>query len=366
MACRECHLAKTKCDNKSNPCVRCAKLSLKCVRHMSRQGHGRKERRRRSPGKTEEQQQLDAKKKAATAAPIVRLEDDVAKRTCKLAPGHYGLNSLIRTWIGYAITRRSTSLMTRAFALANKCGISMDQILCGDHDFPGEGPMEFLAKTLLKPGSQQVATGKRLTLTEVPQILLDAVNCSSKETEQRHPENRWVYMRERMGGTDRHYVSRAFERDVVSWQTIQDTWKANRTEVFGLWLPTWEEKLKYSQGLIHQFSLHNVKGIPLAPARIAGTKIRLATSEVVDVECIVCGYFHTLDHGYLWLEYSQPIPDEERFPVTKEYSAKELEPLSKFSAEELEPLSSADDKLDFWVNIDEFEWTSELEEIMNV
>ena len=159
MACRECHLAKVKCDNTQHPCVRCAKRSLKCVPHLSRQGHGRKERR---PHRA-----ADAKV-STKKAKVERLEDDVSNHTWKLGPGHYGLHYVIRFWLSMSITRRSIPLLGKACGLASKSGITMDEILSGDHPFRGDSGTSYMEKILTQPAVEQTVVGSRMLLEEIP------------------------------------------------------------------------------------------------------------------------------------------------------------------------------------------------------
>lgn len=350
MACRECHLAKVKCDNsKQIPCARCVKRSLKCVRHMSRQGHGRKERRR----------QRDADKAVAPLKQprAQRVEDGVASRTWQLGPGHYGLHFTIRMWISYAVSRKSLSLMGKACALATKCGITMDELLSGDNDFTEDTGMGYLDQVITLPAAKQVVVGGRVPLTEIPADLRQALAMYDhpKGRERHNPENRWIIIRQRQGGMSRWYVSAAFERDIVSWETINETFRTNSTEVKSLWLPEWEEKLKWTQGFIHQVSLHNVQGIAPCPTRAPRAKLKLASGDIEEVECLTCLHIPDPNGGFMATEYRQPVLCEEiNIPVVKTPQSS-----SPRGAAVVTETSS----MDLWNTLDEFQWTDELEEL---
>jgi len=116
MACRECHLAKVKCDKSTLPCVRCANLGLECVEHVSRQGQGRKKRRRGA--------QSNSKSDRVEEGVLRMMPRDQSWRN------HYGIHFVIRHWVAIAFSRRSFSLLRMASTLANDTGITMGRY-CG-------------------------------------------------------------------------------------------------------------------------------------------------------------------------------------------------------------------------------------------
>ena len=328
MACRECHFAKEKCEKTSIPCARCARLSLKCVPHQSKQGRGKKPRK---------------KEKSSTH---YLAEDSIAENTCQLGSKHYGLHFVIRHWIAYAISRRSFSLLAKASALASKCAISMDQVLCGENDFDaavvsmdGNRMMTFLPSMILKPGREQHVGADPLALSEVPDNLLEAIDYCRPGSLQ-HPGTRLIVIREVKCGLSRYYLSAAMQRDVVSWQRVQDTWKANLMEVKDLWLPK-EEKQKYNRGLVEQIALHQNPYTRPKPGRTSSTKIFLASKKVIDVECKQCLTIANLDHAFFSIEYI-PAAGEKKVHSDSEQSGDNLLASLMDNADDLESASELD------------------------
>ena len=284
------------------------------------------------------------------------LEDEVACGTLALGPDHYGLNFVLRHWVAFAISRRSFRLLSKASALAAQSNISMDQILCGENNFDVEvtgldRKMNYLESVLLTPARDQQTSGEPLQLSEIPNHILEAIECFTHEA-RRSVDHRWMLMREIYCGTSRHYVSPSFERDIASWHAIHETWKANRSEVKSLWLPT-DENIKYSQGFIQQVSLHNLPNTPPKPTRTAKTRIRLKSSVEVEVECVVCLSIINLDHAYWYYEYFIPSSGVDDGKIDKKRSPAD---------DVLGPISP--DDLAFWENLDEFKWNEELDELL--
>ena len=80
--------------------------------------------------------------RSSSAANLMTPEDAIGNhiaRACAKRSGkklmslknHYGLQCQIREWISMSLARRSFALLAKASALANRCGIHMDRILCG-------------------------------------------------------------------------------------------------------------------------------------------------------------------------------------------------------------------------------------------
>lgn len=303
MACQACRKAKVKCDSKEkgddSSCARCTRLSLECVPHVSRQGQGPKKRKRKAQTTTRNENTIEA---------------EVVEQTSKLGSNHYGLHFVIRHWVSIALTRRSFSLLDRASSLACRCGINMDQIFCGDNEFPvaatsidGNRMMSFLPTIILKPSREQVVGGAPLLLSEVPNDMLEAIDCLP--TAARNPENRWITIREMKCGVSRYYVSTAMQKDIVPWTQVQDTWEANEKEVNDLWLPK-EEKPKFSRGFNQQIAIHKNPFTQPKPTSIKNTRIRLADGKEVDVDCCLCLKVVNLDQAFLSIEYYVREPQE--------------------------------------------------------
>eukprot|EP00173_Palmaria_palmata_P005428 Plantae.Rhodophyta-Palmaria_palmata.ctg9638.p1 GENE.Plantae.Rhodophyta-Palmaria_palmata.ctg9638~~Plantae.Rhodophyta-Palmaria_palmata.ctg9638.p1 ORF type:complete len:252 (-),score=28.56 Plantae.Rhodophyta-Palmaria_palmata.ctg9638:233-955(-) len=233
----------------------------------------------------------------------------------------------------------------------------MDEILSGDHPFRGDSGTSYMEKILTQPAVEQTVVGSRMLLEEIPMDLHKAVEMCKYlpgREDRYNVENRWILVAKRVGGVMRFYVSAAFERDIVSWETINETYRENKKALKDLYLPDMQEKLKWTQGWIHQLSLHNVQGIAPCATKTPPSKIILATGEVVDVECLACLKIVNLEEGYIWNEYMQP-------PTCEEV----VEPSSRLPTTD-GVMMTADNMLfseSLWDTLDEFRWTDDLEEL---
>jgi hypothetical protein len=296
---------------------------MECVPHLSRQGQGTKRR-----------------------LPASNLEDEVVVRASNLGPSHYGVHFLIRHWVSLAITRRSFSLLGKASALATKCRITLDQILCGENDFPLQATgvhrdMQFLQQVMLKPARLQVTSGDRLQWSDLPKDLLQAIGCSDDNPPHQNPDNRWICVREMKCGKTQFCVSNAFDRDIASWTDMEAVWRANQQAVIDLWIPP-KEEIKYIKALIQQMSLHKEPGIHTVPTRIPATKVRLASKKIQDAQLLLHLAIVNLDHAYGTVEYL--LSHEETMPP-------------KPTSDEIEETS-------FWENLEPFEWTGEFDDLL--
>eukprot|EP00562_Extubocellulus_spinifer_P008433 CAMPEP_0178503832 /NCGR_PEP_ID=MMETSP0696-20121128/18256_1 /TAXON_ID=265572 /ORGANISM="Extubocellulus spinifer, Strain CCMP396" /LENGTH=531 /DNA_ID=CAMNT_0020132999 /DNA_START=323 /DNA_END=1918 /DNA_ORIENTATION=- len=241
-ACTNCHSAKVRCDF-NTPCERCVRLNKTCVPHVSRQGRGSKKR------KNQRQQQQDGgtvaskggktngndadkadtgsgggagtgttstssksreakKKKKKRTLKSQPTEDVLCKSLVSIDPQHFGIRFLIRSWISFAIRRRSFALLSRAATLATRVGISMDDVMCAK-DYDGsfgstaengsdgtqqqqkkwhQGPVDFLYPALITPMDKQDVGDKRLLWSEIPSDLLASAGCCAKTAGLGHCE----------------------------------------------------------------------------------------------------------------------------------------------------------------------------------
>uniref|UniRef100_A0A7S1VGU3 Uncharacterized protein n=1 Tax=Grammatophora oceanica TaxID=210454 RepID=A0A7S1VGU3_9STRA len=176
------------------------------------------------------------------------------------------------------------------------------------------------------------------------------------EASSRNPDSRWVWIREMKCGTSRFYTSAAFSRDIATWESIQQTWKGNKKQVKDLWMSS-DEYRGYTQGFIHQISLHNSPDVPPTPTLMPTTRIRLRGRKgTVQVECAMCLHIVNLDHAYCFFEYFLPAPEP---------SFSEPIPAVQVSSQETMDDSLNDGVLDdFLDTIEEFEWNSENEQLL--
>ena len=229
VACVNCHTAKVKCSFGS-PCDRCARLGKMCIPHVSQQGRGKKTRKnkRKDGGAGSGKAAKAAKtKRGAAAGKKATLQQATEDVLCKslgsavamqFHPKHYGIRFLIRSWVSFAIRRRSFMLLSRAALLASRVGLTMDDVMCekdvamptdgeagadsavaaaaavaeaavaaasGTTPCTGskayhQGPVDFLYPALITPSDQQDLGNTRLRWSEIPSDLLASAGCCAK------------------------------------------------------------------------------------------------------------------------------------------------------------------------------------------
>ena len=256
--CSACHNAHIKCDQK-NPCSRCVRLSIDCIEHISNQGKGNKKRRR--PQETDSAAMLSQRAITDTKG-MVRSE-------------HFGLSALVRSWFATAVRRRSFGLLAKAALTAKKAGIPMNDMF---NEGAEDNGMAFFPSLILQ--SSPSVCGPRLKWSELPESLVRAAgavstkNSSSSESgsakaeDMSHLGSRWILIREINCGLSRYFTSPAFERDIVPWETIDQTFKANKQEVKSLLMvPSSETKSNYVDYLSHQISIHSKPNMPIRASK---------------------------------------------------------------------------------------------------
>ena len=192
-----------------------------------------------------------------------------------------------------SLVRRSFGLLGKAAALANRCGISMDRILCGvaddsedttevgieDHQYRlmMGGRMNYLLATLLEPRERQIVPLEErfMLLPRLPDPFLNLVgcqNCSSFLGNEMR--NRWIIIRETHCGVTRFYCSPAFERNVLSWTHISQIHEENLADINSL-IFVKDDFRKFLACNAHQISLHETEGMAPRSVHAPKTKIRL-------------------------------------------------------------------------------------------
>lgn len=173
----------------------------------------------------------------------------------------------------------------------------MDQVLCETEMQRG---MDFLCSFLLtKSAEQEVVDSNGLQLTNVPDILWEAIGCDSQDPSL---ERRWIFMREIYKGLSRYFCSPAFEENVVTRSQIEETYRSNTKPVVDLFLL---DRSVHTRGISHQISLYKTPGVaPLKPCRMSGVKLQTSNSDTpVDVDQILCLVIIDLDHTVYAVEY---------------------------------------------------------------
>jgi len=227
VACTNCHSAKVKCNFQS-PCDRCVRLEKTCIPHVSQQGRGKK---KRKVGEAKDGKKTKAARKPGAGGKrggkkslAQQATEDVLCKSLgsviamQFHPHHYGIRFLIRSWVSFAIRRRSFMLLSRAALLASRVGLSMDDVMCekdvvvtADGDAEGavveeavaaalaaasgstqascggggstsyhQDAVSFLYPALITPADQQDLGDTRLRWSEIPSDLLASVGCCAK------------------------------------------------------------------------------------------------------------------------------------------------------------------------------------------
>lgn len=211
------------------------RLNKTCVPHVSRQGRGKKKRKNQQEeedsgtvaskgggtngngvdkagtgsgggaGTSSSRSRMTRKKKRTVKGQPT--EDVLCKSLVSIDPQHFGIRFLIRSWISFAIRRRSFALLSRAATLATRVGISMDDIMCakgyvssiGSTTENGsdatkqqqkwhQGPVDFLYPALITPMDKQHLGDTRLLWSEIPSDLLASAGCCAKSAGLGHCE----------------------------------------------------------------------------------------------------------------------------------------------------------------------------------
>lgn len=279
-ACTECRAAKVKCDQ-IIPCSRCKRLSRVCVQHESKQGQ-------RNSSKRKRNHDVDASEDAVLSGELLACPS--------VQSDHFGLQYLVRSWVSMALRRRSFSLLSRAGTLAVRCGISMDQILCETETQRG---MDFLYPILLTETSKQkVVDSDGVKLDNVPESLWKAIDCNYEDPSL---ERRWILIREMKKGLSGYYCSPAFEENIMTRSSIEETYRSNQKPIVDLFLP---DRSTHTRGIAHQISLYKTPGVAPKPCRLSGVKLQTLKSVYpVDVDQIICLVIINIDHAIYSVEY---------------------------------------------------------------
>jgi len=227
--------------------------------------------------------------------------------SARLGPAHFGLRTMLRSWVATAIRKRSFALLGKAAKVALKCGISMDMLFCGENgngitkdDKSNQNGMSFLPPLLFQSAVQQIVIGPTMTFDEITPQLLHAVRCGSAVTSEGSTEgersiaNRWISVRSINRGVTRWYVTPAFDRTITSRRDVQsaaEEWHQQRKDndssqqsnrppqpkrefdVLDLFLPG-REKNRVLRMLMKQFAMYPKPDMPLRPSFLERVMIR--------------------------------------------------------------------------------------------
>ena len=217
VTCERCHKAKVKCSM-DTPCTRCLRLHEECIPRESK----RKRREISIDSKIEgRSKQAKANREPNGNGETGEVTISECEEINSNGSRHYGTNWVIRNWFATAFRRRSFSLLARAVTLANKCGITMDQILCG-HSFPPNRtfsgktePMDFLKPFLTMDRDTAHMTPPAVSWEEIPYTLRQRMLTHIRKDES-YIDCTWVLSITFAEGTCQYYLSKAMERDIAS------------------------------------------------------------------------------------------------------------------------------------------------------
>ena len=136
---------------------------------------------------------------------------------------NFGLMLLARRWLALGARRRSCEMVAKAFSLAARSNLPMDQLLDARATEELDAcSMGFLSPQLFtQAASQQQIVGMRMSVDEFPPDMVS----DGRKTPQTLSEG-WVIGREHDRGVERYFLSPAFERDIASLDEIIETYKS--------------------------------------------------------------------------------------------------------------------------------------------
>jgi len=256
-------------------------MNLECVPHASRQGQRKKRIKHIHEDGMQQSEDLN-------------IIDEVTGGS-----SHYGVHYLIRSWLSFAFTRRSFSLLSRAGKLAAACGIEMDDLL---------NTMSFLPPLLLLPKNEQEISGPPLSWEEIPSTFLTAIGCEHNiSIAPKYREHRWIWIREMKNGASRYLLTESLQRDFVSHAVVQETWVNNTKPVVDLFLDGDEQRSKHTKAFAHQVSLHSESNRTPECSRLSHVRVKTPSDTVVDCDQVSSLIIQSLDHAFYYVEY---IPRE--------------------------------------------------------
>jgi hypothetical protein len=301
--CVNCRKSKTRCVG-GYPCTRCTKRRLPCVPTESNFG------KRKRKAVTTKKRKRENQQETPTESFISNDAITNVKWSGRLDPKkHFGLNYLVRHWFSLAIRRRSTYLISRAFNLANQMGLSMDEMILPNINSKvsnNERAAERMARTtqlLLKKKSLQVVCLPRISFHQLPlpfQCILKRPSVSQSVDE------RWIIIRHDVDGQMGLFMSKAFERDICSFEVARETFIQNERTITSLWQPDHLMEQQQSidaKGLGALLCQNDTKsGLPVRPFYVRQC-IKTLHGEEVDVTLMSSLIIEDFCNGWIFKEY---------------------------------------------------------------
>ena len=256
------------------PCRRCMQRGTPCMPNRVG-GKGWAARKRGFPAAAAAAAPRKKARAGRKSVELLSVEDSVAQEIVKSRTSH-SLRWLICHWFALGTARRSTMLLSKAFGLAAKMGLSLDDMMgtggggetevlrmSEEEDsekyalpspasaFPSaaaspspspslssptaiSGSMAVYVQRLRKPLPPKDRVGPRMPFSKLPHHVTKKIKANGAEDTL---NERWVIVRHDIRGKVEFHVSEAFERDICSFHRIRNTFLANQTSVMSLWTP---------------------------------------------------------------------------------------------------------------------------------
>eukprot|EP00038_Savillea_parva_P013979 m.9753 g.9753 ORF g.9753 m.9753 type:complete len:533 (-) comp2671_c0_seq2:285-1883(-) len=287
--CIACRSSKVKCDL-NTPCGRCSRLDIVCEpTPPSRRGlPGQRQRKRRKVQANNTVESYVAGPRVASDEHILVTSSTEGLLPCPKNPScqpHAGLLQLAQSWISIGSSRRSCELISKAFALAARGNISLDDLLDaqGDGVTPG-GSFTFLAPILFSPKDKHRSIiGPPLSATDFPADVCRMVGSSHQDMIS--GKGKWTHCRMFDMGQLRFWGSPSFERDIVTTAVVNETFIKNEFPVFNLFIPE-KERPRLLHAMGSQFRLYESRDKPPPPTGLR-TKILRRDGREVDVDMLL-------------------------------------------------------------------------------
>jgi hypothetical protein len=364
-ACEGCHKAKVKCDlraeinnatSSTSSCSRCQRLSIVCVRRISRQGqrpnnttsnttsnttttnnnsNNNNENNNKKRKSTSAMDEDDGSIKGSTnlnlgSGILKELNPDLLKR-------HYGVKFLIHHWTSLSFSTRTFSLLARACKLAAKADVSMDSVfsyhrrevlepLIWRH---GAGQPNHRSTSSSNNNNNIVSNSNNNTYrsplqwSDIPQRLRQLSQMPNDPNDQAFQQHRYFWVRESKDGQLRFLVTQAFSDEIASQWLLDQTVQSNQ-QCVTQFLTQGPADLGKFLGAI-QYSVARYVDIDTPPIRVRtnGIKIRyriqpqqptapLSSSSYSsptgyrEMDMLACFEIVSLDHSFYVAEFVVP------------------------------------------------------------
>lgn len=256
--CASCRMSKVRCVG-GYPCERCISRKTPCVPSTKKSGKQTNKRRRvavpegasasssltAAAGKNKKRSKITAGKRRALGDAFGvgtgRIEDAMARSVAN-SDACIGVRFLVRHWYGLATARRSVYLLSKAFGLADRLGMTLDEMVgrsaglkcCNRASVAAESAatMRVFTNRLLSPLPPAEGVLPRVASCDLPVVLSDRFAATGGDV-----ENRWILVRNDVGGQIRFYITAAFERDICTYANVKQAFLENEIPFMSLWDP---------------------------------------------------------------------------------------------------------------------------------